>query len=362
VAVLEEILRGLAETDDLTWRCEVVRRAATEGRSAELYDLGLRLHAHPADTWAVSHLLDYVRQALALTPAGDNAATAVRLLRATSPKPGTVRAIAARLAAAQPLEAVLPLLVAEDAEEPAACLTHELVLRHPGVGEAEEVRERHRRMAAAGHPLAALPVRLLEIEHDLPLPNYGLDGWSYGLPFGPHSDRAPRRRAPVSRAEELTTPADAELIASAVANWTTESNGRIEARVFRLPEPATLDGDLLDALGLQALDGEGGIAARQAAPADVMRILFAAASVGGAYGGGQGGAYGRLLAWRSLAGLTGAPAADEVDDVAARAGECAWLTFDADTEWFHAVVWDLGIAALRPDGRTVAVLAGTDTD
>ena len=50
------------------------------------------------------------------------------------------------------------------------------------------------------------------------------------------------------------------------------------------------------------------------------------------------------------------------DDVAARAGECAWLTFDADTEWFHAVVWDLGIAALRPDGRTVAVLAGTDTD
>ena len=361
---MEEILRGLAEEEDVTERCELVKRAAADGRSAELYELGLRLFAHPGDAWQFPHLLDFVRQALALIPAGDNAATAVRLLHDTDAEPSEVRSMAAWLAAAQPLEAVLPLLVTEDerAQELSACLTHELVLRHPRVGEAEEARERARRMAAAGHPLAALPLHLLEIEQGLPLPNYGLDGWGFGMPFGLHDDRTPRRRTTASRAEEVTTPADTELIASAVANWTKDSNGRFEARVFRLPEPTALDAELLDTLGLQALEGDGDISVRQDTAAAVMRVLFAAASDGGAYGGGRGGAYGRLLAWRSLAGLTGATAADEADHVAARADECAWLLFDANTEWFDGIAWDLGVAALRPGGRTVAVLAATDTD
>lgn len=356
---MERILRGLAADRDLTKRYRRVKRAAADGRSAELYELGLRLAAHSVDAWQFDHMLDFLRRELATTPAGDNAATAVKLLYATNTDPRTLRSMAAWLAAAQPLEALLPLLVVEEedgaAAELSACLTHELVIRHPRIGEADEARERARRMAAAGHPLAALPLHLLEIEQDLLL-----DG--VAPPFGPSSDRTPRRRTAAPRAEEVTTPADAELIASAVANWANESNGCFEARVFDLPEPATPDAELLDALGLQALEGDGEISVRQAAPATVMRVLFAAASTGGAYGGGRGGAYGRLLAWRSLAGLTGAAAADEVDRVAVRADECTWVLFDAGTQWFFEVAWDLGVATLRPGGRTVAVLAATDTD
>jgi hypothetical protein len=29
---------------------------------------------------------------------------------------------------------------------------------------------------------------------------------------------------------------------------------------------------------------------------------------------------------------------------------------------FYQVAWDLGLAAVRPDGRSLAVLAATDTD
>ncbi|MFJ3235955.1 DUF6183 family protein, partial [Streptomyces sp. NPDC086787] len=30
--------------------------------------------------------------------------------------------------------------------------------------------------------------------------------------------------------------------------------------------------------------------------------------------------------------------------------------------WFHQVAWDLAVAALRPDGQEIAVLAATDID
>ncbi|WP_434425165.1 DUF6183 family protein [Nannocystis pusilla] len=36
--------------------------------------------------------------------------------------------------------------------------------------------------------------------------------------------------------------------------------------------------------------------------------------------------------------------------------------FASDSPWFNHVVTDLGLAAVRADGRSLAVLAGTDTD
>ena len=38
----------------------------------------------------------------------------------------------------------------------------------------------------------------------------------------------------------------------------------------------------------------------------------------------------------------------------------AW--FDADTPWFYNVITDFGLAALRPDRASIAILAGSDTD
>ncbi|MFD4009691.1 DUF6183 family protein [Streptomyces albidoflavus] len=63
-------------------------------------------------------------------------------------------------------------------------------------------------------------------------------------------------------------------------------------------------------------------------------------------------AYGRLAAWQSLAALAGVADGAGSAEAEARAAECAWFGFDARTDWFEQVAWDIGLA----------VLAATDTD
>ncbi|GEM29278.1 hypothetical protein NN3_02850 [Nocardia neocaledoniensis NBRC 108232] len=96
-------------------------------------------------------------------------------------------------------------------------------------------------------------------------------------------------------------------------------------------------------------------------PADVWAVLFAAAANGGAYNGGEHGAYGRLAAWRTLGALCDASEFDSIERIERRAGDCAWFSFSADTDWFERVAWDLGIVTLTPEPALV-VLAATDTD
>jgi hypothetical protein len=152
-----------------------------------------------------------------------------------------------------------------------------------------------------------------------------------------------------------------------VANWAEESNGRVEARVFELAEPLDADAvpSALRSLGLECLDGIGKktrFSVAPCPPAWTWQLLFAAASLGGAYNHGSYGAYGRLAAWQSLAGLSGVAAGADADAVEAQVNDCTWYTFAADTAWFYSVVWDVGLAALSPDRRRLAVLAATDTD
>jgi hypothetical protein len=47
--------------------------------------------------------------------------------------------------------------------------------------------------------------------------------------------------------------------------------------------------------------------------------------------------------------------------VAAVARGCTFWDISLSTSWFYAVAWDLGLAVLRPDGASLAVLAATDT-
>jgi hypothetical protein len=91
-------------------------------------------------------------------------------------------------------------------------------------------------------------------------------------------------------------------------------------------------------------------------------MLFFAASVGGVYSQGLFGAYGRLAAWRSLAGISGAAEGASAAEVGRWVQECDWFSFDADTDWFEQVAWDIGLAAVRPGRQRLAVLAATDTD
>ncbi|KPC86519.1 hypothetical protein ADL35_11255, partial [Streptomyces sp. NRRL WC-3753] len=64
-------------------------------------------------------------------------------------------------------------------------------------------------------------------------------------------------------------------------------------------------------LGLESLAGAGrkkaALSVSACPPGQAWRVLFAAASTGGAYNSGSHGAYGRLAAWQSLAALPGTP-------------------------------------------------------
>ena len=250
-----------------------------------------------------------------------------------------------------------------------------MVLRHGEVSDpgALDVASRLR---AAGHPLAVLPLFLLNPERQLILPSYHFRGGSAALPFGPYRPSATpgstARPLPVP-AEDVTDASVSQLIDAAVDGWVAHSRGQAEARVFRfgaVVTPAMLAGASLAALPLQALTGVAApeIAAREATSAGAFEILFAAASRGGAYGTGLGGAYGRLAAWQSLAGLTGAAAPDTgagpgaglpgidsvagIDGAAAAASAARYLIFSARSRRYRQVAWDIGIA--RPCGLMAA--------
>lgn len=96
--------------------------------------------------------------------------------------------------------------------------------------------------------------------------------------------------------------------------------------------------------------------------AEAWRALFAASSLGGVCNTGAHGAYGRLAAWHSMAGIVGLEETASAADVEARVLEWSWYRFDPETVWFEGVDWDLAIVAVSPDRTRLTVLAATDTD
>ena len=223
------------------------------------------------------------------------------------------------------------------------------------------------------HPLGWLPLELSEIEQgrDLLELRNSRGGSSHAMPYGPSSERGKTvhpSTTDAADAVEVTTDAVAASISSAVENWTQGSNGRIEARVFEFAQPIipqAVPAALL-ASGLVCLRDRkprNAFSASACTPTEAWRVLFAAASSGGAYNSGCFGAYGRLFAWRSLAGLAGRRGGATAAEVGRSTPQrCSWYRFDADSPWFEQVAWDMGMAALDPSRTRLAVLASTDTD
>lgn len=186
----------------------------------------------------------------------------------------------------------------------------------------------------------------------------------------PGLDRSRLVSPPVPRAV-----APSPLRDSATA-WTYEAVGAAaragqwghEERVFFSDAPITPEElpALLANLPMECVKDLGPDARFEVAAgslAEVWRVLYTIAAHGGAYDTGKQGAYGRLAAWQSLAGLSGAGADAPADEVAQLARDTTWFRFESDAEWFHNDIGnDIGIAALSPDGRRVAVLAATNTD
>lgn len=240
-----------------------------------------------------------------------------------------------------------------------ACLLQELVMK---LGEVKgpEVDRLSEKLRAMDHPLALLPPHLVELEQMV-----------VGLALLSEEDLSRERRRPSRRTRpsaetpyplparghssvdfrEITTPTEAKRIASAVLSWERSSHGAWAAGVFRAMRPLRVDRLSLDALQMlpvefQPIESVRAVPARRA-----WWELFDAAR------GGYHSAYGRLQAWRSFTALMGASLTANLNGIARQANDVCWLTFE--TDWFHGDGGELGLAAVRNDGRTVAMLAAT---
>ncbi|WP_319595423.1 DUF6183 family protein [Streptomyces sp. ID05-04B] len=364
-------LPGLKSVTDL-WK--VADRSLAEGDAAFLADLGIALAgtygSDPRPIWQYRSVFDHLLRLLATTPGPGNVAQALRLVSSVEAADRKLdRYAASLLASSHPAEELAAAFTGNASEELRACLVHELVLRGVAVAETPGIAGWATSPHWKHHPLGWLPLALSDVEGQPDLPSYSTRGSSHSMPYGPSENGrvAVERGAHVPPVEETTTPAVAKGISAAVANWAEDSNGRVEARVFALAASLDIESvpSALLALGLECLKDSGRKTAFSVVvcpPDQAWRVLFAAASSGGAYNSGARGAYGRLAAWQSLACLAGATEGVPAEVVEARVRECAWYGFDVDTKWFERVAWDIGLASVSLDGRRLAVLAATDTD
>lgn len=267
------------------------------------------------------------------------------------------RRIASLIATAQPLDDALYVLweSGREYDELRACLFHELLLR--GVNPEKLMPRQTFRPEPEGHDLAWLPDRLADME-------YGADTSDDGMLSPVWVDAAVRRAATGHRLNEWASADLLRLIGESprVGGWCN-----YEARVFVSDRSISRD-DVPGVLTTLPMDCVRGLDQYDRFEVEaysldkVWETLYTTAASGGMYHPGVHGAYGRLAAWRSIAGLCGAGATATAAAVAHRARACAWYRFEADSEWFFNEIYDYGIAALTPDGRHLAVLAATDTD
>ena len=367
---------------------QIIDQLAAEGKTEMLYELGVALEAHAeglqSKVWAVESVYDHLERVLALTPGMSYALTLMEL--SLLPRTRTMRfpwsldqrgrLLAPLLASAQNTEVLLDLIKAyrqNHAYTEFICiLVQEMVLRGVPCDEIPLLTDFFDQMRTLHHPLAWLPLRLLAIEHGLSLPTYSIAGSAFVSPQRAWAASSEEKTSPSPGGEgnvtleESTTDFERERILAAVDPW---SNARMEARTFALGHSMAnshISGSLLLSMKLACLKGVSthDMFLGPLSPQNAFCLLFEAASQGGAYDNGHYGAYGRLATWYALAGLVGAPAPVSVEEVATLTEQSGWFSFGAESEWFYgaAPMWDLGILALRSDGRSLAVVAATSTD
>ncbi len=377
---IEKIVAKLPRMKDVSKVAGLAELRLAEGDATFVADLGIALNgkygAEGDSLWQYRSLFGTLLRLLTVTPGQENIEQGLRLAATTeSSKRSQSRHVASLLASSHPPQDLAVVFAggsshARASEELRACLVHELVLRGVDVAEMPGIAGWATSPHWGHHPLGWLPLSLSAFEEEPGLPSYHARGGSWSIPYGRSDDgpqTAPDGTAHVSLTAETTTDAVAEALAAAVSNWSEESNGRIEARTFDLGEPVRVTAvpSMLASLKLESLRGlkASDRAVVSSCPAaQAWRLVFAAASTGGAYNHGLRGAYGRLAAWRSLAGLSGAAVHASAAEVEQQVLECDWYSFGAATKWFERVAWDIGLAAIAPGRRQVAVLAATDTD
>lgn len=347
----------------------------------ELPSLLEEASSRPLPEHVIAHVRAHCERALAITPGLAQAELALSLVRA-SPTPAhgetlhsvdyaqrnRVRELARRLASAQPADVLLELLERneekDDQFELLCLLVQEMVVQGKA-GTQEVLRRLQLEMRGRAHALAALPLHRLALEAQIPLPRYDYRGWSLGGWARPSPAKDARLTpGPKSgwRVRDVTADEDPELVLSAIHDIRVGSGGNFEVKAFAVEGTPSGDPALVASLPLECFAGAREISwIHPYEPASVFANLFGMAATGAEYTQGEGGAYGRLYAWRALAGLTGAPPDSTLEALEARAHACAWTWFEADGEFFQQVINDLGIACRRPEG-SISILAASTTD
>lgn len=300
------------------------------------------------------------------------------------------RYYAAKIVAYQQADDVLAALERHAAQEEYAellfLLVHELVIQTPGEGKELShhplLRTIHQRMREQMHPLGWLPLSKTVLEQHIKgcqprfnpyaraLGSYEfvLSHWGSGS-SDPNEPGILPSAIGFARVKQIPATNDTAYrsISSAVLNWMVESNGKFEVQciAFNAPfPPEHFTPSMLGACGFQALDGVEveAITFQPISAQGVYAILFRSAAIGGDLGGGCFGAYGRLYAWQSLAGLAGIPPGASLETVLEAAQHCTCRYVWAPSQWFEQVVTEFGLLVLRPDRRSAAFLAATDSD
>lgn len=385
----EDFLKNLEGVRDWREHYEWIEMWANSGEVERLWEIAHLLESPRSASLSPlirEAIFDHIETALALTP---NLACATMLFRmAALPRWHTIQPwrthpeiwrqahLATLLASGQEAKTLGVLFSLEtngpDQSDLLACLSQEMVVRQMSVSGAAMSGFSGAHVDKASQPQGWLPLTLVSGEEELAqfIPQRRFGSSSCALPFGPSA--AEERRtwsqptgdahvAAIEVMQSTTAPVEA------VANWLQESNGKAESRLFALDrpvEPTEISINTLAELGLECLmeAKQNDVHLRRVALADVLSLLFSAAANGGTYNSGHFAAFGRLRIWQSVAGLIGSPAGASFAEVVTLAEQCTWFLFDAVSDWFYQVAWDLGVLALRPDGRTLAVLAATDTD
>lgn len=192
------------------------------------------------------------------------------------------------------------------------------------------------------HPeVLDLPLRLEEWEPTYSLATYRADHVEVAEPWDP---RAPMQAVEVRPAEVLDEPELVDGLLDVVQPWVSESNGAARAVV--------VEGD---AVGAASNLTFGTLSIGSLEPDEAIQRLAWAAASGGAHGRRRGAAFGRFMAWYTVALLGDLrwPAGPEAVRDAARA--LRWYRWD---EGEAEEGWVLRIAAEDPrHGWSVALVA-----
>jgi hypothetical protein len=252
------------------------------------------------------------------------------------------------------------------------CWVQESVSRGAPVRDSAALRAFWAARAGEHHALTELPLELLDIEvgamNEPPHREDTLGNWYWFTRHLSSELQGETEALPEATIVDERVLSDEERLraAGAFADSTLFPNGRWEARAFSLHERAVNEGPWsVRSLPLECLEGAEPSDVREALVSDQVAFgaLWSLFTQGGAYSEGDSAAYARLYAWRSLGALCDVALAEPLASVRERAARARFTTFASrSSRWFDHVCVDVGLACLRPDGRSMMVLAATDSD